>query len=794
MNAALSWMLGIDREIEATGVRLDWPSAPTGDAALFSILAVVAAAVAVISLYRIDTSRSAGWAKVVLPLLRLAAIAIAVAMLLRPVLVFEEAVEEPSHVVIAADVSESMTARDSWPNATAATATAEQLALDSADALRDTPRFELAHLAAERLSEPLAAGGDRIVHFHPFGGRLADEVAAFPDSLDAPSATTAVGKAVGDIVAQYEGRPLAGIVMLTDGVSTVKTSLSAIDTGRVPVFAVPVGTVEGPRNVRVAEVEVSPFVFVDDDAEVTARIVHRGMPDQRVRVQFERRTGGGVWTLFHEEDRLLDAADNQITVEATFREAKPGPVEFRVLASVEGKELTADDNVAFAQSTVVRERLRVLLIAGSTFPEIQFLRNAYFRDKTIELSSWLQTASPSYRHPGNDPIRRLPTTAEEINAYDCVILYDPNPSLWPANFPELLEQFVMQAGGGIALIAGELETERLFDQQDDPALSWMRMLPVVRERGLFRSAVQMKLSASTPFSLRITPAGQSSEILRFDEDIERNRQILEDLPGMFWHFPVTRAKPGAEVLAVHGDPRMRNEYGQEILVAEQRVGPGRTLFLAFDSTYRWRYRNEDAFDGFWRRVAGRAGRAKRLGGGYPFKLSTTRSEFQPGGEVQVTARFLAPDGPEAAADQLVGEVQRGSDEPQPLTLEPTGQRGEFAGSFLPEREGTHLARVWLSEAQQGARAATLPIEVRDAGRELVDPTIDRDALGRLAASSGGAVVELASLASLPDRLTMGRVVRTTESREEIWNAPIVWGTLFVLLCLEWWLRKKARLI
>ncbi len=96
---------------------------------------------------------------------------------------------------------------------------------------------------------------------------------------------------------------------------------------------------------------------------------------------------------------------------------------------------------------------------------------------------------------------------------------------------------------------------------------------------------------------------------------------------MFWHFPVTKAKPGATVLAVHGDPRMRNENGPEVLMATQLVGPGRVLFVSFDSTYRWRYVTEQTFDGFWARVVDRAGRSKQLGGAYPFRLSSPQSSY-----------------------------------------------------------------------------------------------------------------------------------------------------------------------
>ena len=790
----LGWLLGVDRDLSSGELRVAWPSAPVGDAALFTLLGVGAVAVVVLLAYRLDTSRTQPWAKVILPMLRLAVLALGLAMLLRPVLVFTERLEEPSHVVLATDISESMTTPDAWRDAATASAVASRLDLESDAAVRQSTRYELARRAAQRLREPLAAGGDRIVHVHPFGDALASEVDELPEDLSAPTATTSLDRTLSQVAAQYEGRQLAGVVLLTDGVSTGQSSIESAAPGGPPIFAVPIGTIEGPQNLRVAEVDVSPYVFVDDAAEVTARIVHRGMDDERVRVQFEKRVGGGTWTPLSEADELLAPGSDTVTVRATFSESRPGPVEFRVLASTEGRELTADDNVGFAETQVVREQLRVLLIAGSTFPEIQFLRNAYYRDRTVELSSWLQSASPKYRHPGNRPIRRLPSNAEEINEYDCVILYDPDPSAWPANFPDLLSQFVTQAGGGLVLIAGELLTHRLFDEQDDPALAWLNLMPVIRERGLFRSAVQMRLSARTPFTLSITPAGKSSEVLRFAEEAEKNREILDDLPGLFWHFPVTRAKPGAEVLAVHGDPRMRNEYGQEILIAEQRVGPGRTMFLGFDSTYRWRYRNEEAFNGFWRRVAGRAGRAKRLGGGYPFKLSTDRSEFQPGSEVRVVARFLSPDSPEAAVEQLSGEVQRGADEAEPLSLEPTGQPGEYAGTFTPEREGTHLARIWLGTPSPATKAATLPITVREAGRELDEPTIDLDRLSRLAEASGGAVVSLAELEALPDFLKIGRVVRSTESREELWDAPLVWVSLFLLVCLGWFLRKRARLI
>ena len=105
----------------------------------------------------------------------------------------------------------------------------------------------------------------------------------------------------------------------------------------------------------------------------------------------------------------------------------------------------------------------------------------------------------------------------------------------------------------------------------------------------------MKLSSREAWKLDVTPEGKADPIFTFNPNAEQNEAILANLPGMYWHFPVTRAKPGATVLARHGDPRMRNEHGPHVLLATQLVGPGRSFFVGFDSTYwssdertRWR--------------------------------------------------------------------------------------------------------------------------------------------------------------------------------------------------------------
>ncbi len=116
-------------------------------------------------------------------------------------------------------------------------------------------------------------------------------------------------------------------------------------------------------------------------------------------------------------------------------------------------------------------------------------------------------------------------------------------------------------GGGLIYVAGEMFANRVFNvgglasDADGSVVdsSWLSILPVVRDAGLYQSEADVRLSALNTYSLELTKEGTVDTIFRFATDGNRNREILASLPGMYWHFPVTRAKPGATVLAHHGD-------------------------------------------------------------------------------------------------------------------------------------------------------------------------------------------------------------------------------------------------
>ena len=807
MTRLIELLLNIHRTSWTEGGqwRLEWLAMPRHDVALLLALGTAAVVWVVALLYR----REAGsvhplvrWSLVGLRLLALAGVLV---MLLEPVLVFRKTEYVPSNLIVLSDVSDSMGLSDAYGDTQRASAAAAALQLKGGAAdLRRLSRQELAERALTGgLLDKLAANGDRIIRRHDFAGTLTTGGATtLPTTQpDTDRSETAIGAAIRGAIAAYQGQPVAGILLITDGQSNTGEAPAAAGelagAEGVPVVSLAMGTPQGPRAAKLTKIDVSPVVFVRDPNPLHVLVESRGMAHEPATVVLERSRDGGPWEEIGRQPIVLEETGQVQTATFDFKEDRPATLQLRATLEDAGPELRPDDHSATATVRAIREKIRVLFIAGETFPEVEFIRAMLLRDSGIAASTWLQTADADYEQPGDPRLLRLPATAEELNDFDCIILYDPDPNLWPAEYSQMLTDFVAKAGGGLIFVAGERNTKNLFDRPDDPALAWLNLLPVVVEPGLYQSDVSVKLSSESAWKLDITDQGKADPIFTFADSPEENETILESLPGMFWHFPVTRARSGATVLARHGDPRMRNEHGPHVLLATQLVGPGRTFFVGFDSTYRWRYLDDRYFDSFWAHMVDRAGRSKQLGGRYPYTLSTDRTSYRPGSQVTLTARFDNASDRDAGLDSLHGEVQVGDEPPTELTLSPRGGDTEaFETTFPVEKPGVHFVRVWAGDPDLKSveRAATLEVPVELPNPEFDNPVQDISALQAVARASGGAVFELADLARIPDAFKTRKVARTLEDRQEIWDAPLIYGTVLSAIILEWVLRKRMRLI
>jgi len=229
---------------------------------------------------------------------------------------------------------------------------------------------------------------------------------------------------------------------------------------------------------------------------------------------------------------------------------------------------------------------------------------------------------------------------------------------------------------------------------------------------------------------------------------------------------------------------------------------GRTMFLALDSTYRWRYHYGDRYlETFWRNAIRWLALGRLKSGDRRYRLETTRSSYDLEDRVVFEARVLDEDfHPSRNPTQKI--YWSGPDgTPRELDLPLVADRpGVYRGGLLVDRPG--LYRSWIeAEVRQGRemrrqRVSTNEFEVLLPSRENTDPSPDPETLRLLASKTGGRALDLASAGRLADEFPGDEERREPISSrlEDAWDN---WTTLLValgLLSLEWILRKRAELV
>ena len=314
------------------------------------------------------------------------ALACLTVMLCDLVLVIDRRERMPSNLLVLVDTSESMALTDPYDDATARRLSdglrGTSAAPSESDivAIRERSRLDLAREALEPIWRDLQEGRQVAVYGFDGKARLMESKDPLTE-LQPRGASTAIGDAINQALAAYRGQPIAGVLVVTDGQSNGGEDPRKIaqQSGRdgTLIHSLMVGSEHGPSNVRLSDIEVSPVVFVRDPLQIGVMVDSQGMQGRTARVKLEQRQSGDDWAEIGQAELPLGEDGHIQRVPFSYVPETVGQYEFRARVVDAGPELTEDDNTSMKMIKVVRQRIRVLIIAGAASPEVQFMRMRY---------------------------------------------------------------------------------------------------------------------------------------------------------------------------------------------------------------------------------------------------------------------------------------------------------------------------------------------------------------------------------------------------------------------------------
>lgn len=661
--------------------------------------------------------------------------------------------------------------------------------------------------------------------------------------------STALGSAMRTLAERFQGRPLAGVLLFTDGNATdLPGGVLPEVKGLPPIYPVVIGKRDAVRDISVQQVHVSQSAFEDAPVAVQADVSAAGYRGQPIVARLVDRSGRTV------QEQTAEARGDGETVAFRFqlKPEQPGLSFYQVrvgarseitAAMVPPAPTAATEQTSTAAATLAPKTeeatlanntrvitvdrgqgpFRILYVSGRPNWEFKYLNRALSTDEQVQLVGLIRVAKrePKFDFRGragetSNPLFRGfgSQSPEEVQGYDQPVLVRLNTRdevELRAGFPRVPEDLY----GYHAVIIDDLEAEFFAPEQA------MLLQKFVSERGggflmlggmesfqegnYLRTPVgdmlPVYLDRDTP---AVTPLGavhldlakegwlQAWARLRDNEGDERSR--LDAMPPFEVVNRVRGLKPGASIIAT-----VRDEKGGQLpALAVQRFGRGRTAVLTIGDLWKWGMKDAASrvdMEKAWRQLA------RWLVADVPNRVDCTVEPVvaEANGAMRVLVRvrdekFQPVDDAAVAIEvQPVGfDGAAGAAGPairveaEPALSEP----GLYQATYVPRQTGGYQVTASVkNSAGADLGRATAGWSTDLAAEEFRSLTPNVALLEELARKTGGEVIAAADLEKFAKRLPQLRAPVMETWSYPAWHTPLLFAFALGCLLTEWGLRR-----
>jgi hypothetical protein len=749
------------------------------------VLAVVAVVLAAGYARRRDVPPGVRWSAAFLKLLGFAFLFV---FILRPEVIRSSSRPGANHWVILSDNSASMTIKD------------------RADGKSHAERLKEAMGPADSGWRKELAYQFTVDHF-TFDSRLRKHAADAP--MDFKGTASSLSGALDALRGRYEGRPLAGVLVLTDGSPTDTASAGETLPGSPPVFPLVLHRGDSVVDLSIPSATAQVTLFEDAPVMVDATVSARGVKGKTIIATLRE---SGTDTVLGEQRRVISGDDETWMVRFQAKPKVSGTtfteVEVRMEEADGPAEATLENNKRGVAANRDAGPYRVLYVGGRPNYEHKFLQRALEGDSEVRMTSLLRIAkrepkfdfrgrqgentNPLYRgFESHDDVERFdeavfirlnttspeelssgfPRTPEEIFPFEAIIIDDAEAALFDHEQQRLLQRFVSERGGGLIVLGG-MESLDAGGYKGTPI---GEMLPVY---------LDPETPGSEPLAGRyeLTREGRLEPWARLKDNEGDEDARLSAMPDFRNVHRLPAIRPGSTEVARLSLP----DGGHAPALVTRRFGRGRTAVLAITDFWRWGMTQPEAhaeMEKAWRQTL------RWLLADVPHRL-TVKAEGD-AIEVELFGPDFRPD--ESASVAL--KVQRPDGTWTNIAARPHPEKpGVMQATFHSADPGNHLveAATRATEKQPAltARSGWVANSLQDEFRALRP---DMEAMGRLASATGGRVLSVADLSGFVDSIKNLPVPVTETRREPLWHSP-AWLAL-ALACFvgEWGLRRWKRL-
>ena len=602
------------------------------------------------------------------------------------------------------------------------------------------------------------------------------------ENLKFDGASSNVVDAVNQAVERFRGQPLAGVLLLSDGLDTSRISNSsnapsdgaAVSSG-VPVYAFelehPFAKKQREKRISLASVDYPPRVVAGWDTEIRVTLTGYGVAGQTTAIELWRdgQKQAETHAAFNEDEQTRTAA-------FAIAHDRPGAVQYEIRVNDPAADKEARSYPFIIQ--VMEPGNRVLYVQNTLGFDFKFLRKAILADRNLQLSAFVRWADGRLASLGDDGARPGSADFTPKSLANCavVILGDlPADALSTENCAAIRD--FVDHGGGLILLGGP----------NSFAVGGLARTPL---------AALLPITLPAPyhegnFPVRITETGLHHPV--FGPLFAQ----VTNFPPLLTCNETTGVTPTAEVL-------MQTVAGgaSHPLVVSSRFGQGRVVVVLTDTMWRWRlaargWSSElSPHDTFWTQLMDwLIPKEQEKQNSSRIELFTERTNYSFGERPEIRAIIRTPTPGAKLPATLPLQIRTPDGKVFDYTLEPGAfktQSGKPVSGYHVEVEPNvpGFFKAKCSVKLEGAEVSgeTRFIVSRPA-TEITGKPVDREFLTRLAESTGGKFYPMGGWDRWRADLHYPEQHFSRLQVFDLWNHPALLGFLMTLLIADWITRK-----
>jgi putative glutamine amidotransferase len=740
------------------------------------LLAGAAIAIPAILSYAGVRGRATRRDRFVLGALRVAALAVLVICLFRPMLLLSAAVPQKNYVGILVDDSRSMRIadRDAKPRS------------DWVEHAFGGPDSSLLKALRQKF----------IVRMFRFSSATQRIDSAAEVTFD--GGETHVGTAIEQARQELDGVPLSGLVVLSDGADNSRAPISeellSLRAKSVPIFAVGLGASRFDKDIEIKRVEAAHSVLKGGALVADLLVKQHGYAGQRVPLVVE-----DAGRIVSRDSITLPADDDVSPIRVTVVANDAGPRQFTFRIPAQAGEQVEQNNSQQALVDVRAGREKILYIEGEPRSELAYLRRAVDADSNIQVVALQRTAENKFLRLGVDGPDELasgfPKTRAELFQYRAIILGTIEASFFTHDQLAMLADFVNVRGGGLLMLGGRDS----FAEGGYAGTPLADVMPIV----VTGNAVPDSLTFFANLKVELTPPGASHAVAQVAATPGQSQLRWKTLPGVTSVNHIREVKPGAVILITGslesggkaGEPGAPlRSYEQPVLVY-QRYGRGLSVAFTIQDSWHWQMDPTTAdddltFERFWRQML------RWITADTPNRVvvSMPTDQVNPRNPVSIRAgvvdsMFIARNDAKVVA-HLTSDDGTTRDLPLDWAID---RDGEYRGTFTPDKAGVYTVRVDAAIPSGGTVGDTAYVRVADLNTEYFDAEMREPLLKRMAAETGGRFYTPATAGTLADDVALSKHGVTVVNQMDLWDMPAIFLLLVALVTAEWSYRKARGL-